>query len=70
MQTKYVVIFPEDPMTLIGPETNSLFHNIEDMKCAFESVAKKVIFLERSLTIIDHADYEIIGRIHKVRSYL
>jgi|LakMenEpi03Aug12_release.lakeMendotaPanAssembly.Ray.scaffolds.fasta_scaffold469010_2 hypothetical protein len=68
--TKYVVVFPEDPMTMIGPHDNALFHNMEDMKNAFRPLAKKVFFLDKRLIIVDGADYEIIGQIHEVKSYL
>lgn len=68
-QTKYVVLFPEDKSTFVGPEDNGLYHNIDDMKASFSS-AKSVYVDGDKLIIVDFADYKIIGQIHKVRSYL
>ncbi len=67
--TKYVVVFQSTNETLLGPEDNGLYHNIDDMKASFSS-AKSVYVDGDKLIIVDFADYKIIGQIHKVRSYL
>lgn len=68
-KTKYVVIFPEDSKTLIGPNDNALYHNIVDMIVSFRQ-AKNVYVDGDKLIIIDFNDYKIIGQIHKVKSFL
>jgi len=68
-QTKYVVVFQSTNETLIGPEDNGVFHNIEDMKASFSS-AKSVYVTADKLIIVDFNDQKIIGQIHKVKSYL
>ena len=68
-QTKYVVIFQDDPLTLIGSHGNGVFHNLEDITQQFRAIQSAEI-VDNTVVITDLCGYKIVGKIHKVKSFL
>lgn len=68
-QIKYVVIFQDDPLTMIGPCDNGVFHNFEDIISQFRPI-KSAVIDGNTVVITDLCGYKIVGQIHKVKSFL
>lgn len=68
-QIKYVVIFQDDPLTMIGPHDNGVFHNLEDITSQFRPIQSAVIE-GNAVVITDLCGHKIVGQIHKVKSFL
>jgi hypothetical protein len=68
-QTKYVVIFQDDPLTMIGPNDNGVFHNLEDIKQQFRPIQSAEIVGD-TVVITDLCGHKIVGQIYRVKSFL